>query len=66
MAANVAYGMGLINLAHKSHLDELEKSCQGQMDKGKINAGVCFELLDKIVSGGVAENKGFTKYNVSQ
>eukprot|EP00978_Attheya_sp_CCMP212_P023616 scaffold72706_cov52-Attheya_sp.AAC.3 len=49
-AAEAAYGMGLIDLAQKSNFDSMEKECQNQMDAGSLNAGVCFSLLDEIVS----------------
>jgi len=49
-AAEAAYGMGLIDLAQKSNFDSMEKECQNQMDAGSLSAGVCFGLLDDIIS----------------
>ena len=61
-AASAAYGMGLVDLSQKAALDEMEVQCQEKMDNGNLDAGVCFELLDKIVE----ESRGSdSKYKVS-
>lgn len=48
-AADIAYGMGLINLSQKAHLDKKEKDCQQQLSNGRYNVHDCFVLLDDIV-----------------
>ena len=48
-AADQAYGMGLINLAQKAHLDEQETQCQRLLSTGVLNSPMCFALLDTIV-----------------
>jgi len=49
-AADIAYGLGFINLAQKSDLDTKEKACQNELSQGNFKAGVCFTLLDEIVA----------------
>ncbi|KAI2505150.1 peptidase [Fragilaria crotonensis] len=48
-AAEQAYGMGLINMAQKAHLDEQEKECQRNLSNQVFNSPICFALLDTIV-----------------
>lgn len=57
-AADHAYGMGLINLAQKAHLDEQEKECQRLLSAGMLNSPICFSLLDTIVD----QSHGATSY----
>mmetsp|Transcript_9648 Transcript_9648/g.14358 ORF Transcript_9648/g.14358 Transcript_9648/m.14358 type:complete len:680 (+) Transcript_9648:26-2065(+) len=47
--AEASYGVGLIDSAQKRALDEKEIECQNGLKEGKLNNGVCFELIDVIV-----------------
>ena len=48
--AEAAYGAGIIDLSQKRALDEKEKQCQSQLDKGNLNVKVCMDLVDAIVA----------------
>jgi len=61
--ASAAYGVGLIDFAQKSRLDEMEIECQNNMNNGNLHSGVCFDIIDNIVDQSVGKS---SKYKVSQ
>ena len=62
-AAAAAYGHGLIGRAQLHALDEKEKQCQAGLSAGKYSMGVCFGLLDEVVSQSYGKS---SHYKVSQ
>ena len=46
--SEAAYGMGLLNIAQKAHLDAEEVKCQAQLDAGKLDSSLCLNLIDAI------------------
>jgi carboxypeptidase D len=67
-AAEAAYGMGLISLGQKSHLDALEKECHADLDQGFRNSKVCYDLLDLIIdqSHGSSANTQISMYDFTK
>jgi hypothetical protein len=61
-AAEAAYGKGIIDLAQVNALNEKEKQCQQDIEKGNYRSSVCFQLLDSIT--GNSYGKEF-QYKVS-
>lgn len=53
-ASDLAYSLGMIDLAQKADLDEQEEHCRRDLESGKLRSTVCFDLLDNIIndSGG--------------
>lgn len=47
--AAVAAGYGLIDFAQWASLNSKEEQCHIQMDKGNLDASVCFQLIDDII-----------------
>jgi carboxypeptidase D len=60
-AHKAAYGMALIDEAQYNYLADQELECRANLLKGKYTSGVCFKLLDKVVSS----SGGNDRYKVS-
>ena len=61
-AAEFAHSHGLITSLQKNRLDSMEKSCIKNIEKGKLNTKICFDLLDDIVANSGV--KGSTRVNM--
>lgn len=62
-AADLAYSIGLIDLAQKQALDDKEEKCREKLQNGELRSGVCFDLLDKIVDDA-SGNHGDTTLSI--
>ena len=49
-AADLAYSIGMIDSAQKQALDQKEHICQANLQNGNLKSGICFDLLDDIIS----------------
>lgn len=49
-AAEAAYGHGIIGRAQMVALQENERKCQDALNQKRYSSGVCFDLLDSVVS----------------
>ena len=61
--AAAAYGYGLIDLAQKNDLDAKEKQCQLGLSKKRYQTGVCFSILDDILTEAEGDR---APYRISQ
>jgi len=61
-ASEFAYAAGLIDLAQKESLNEIESKCQNQIKEGKYAISDCFHLQDYIVKQSFG---GKGKYKIS-
>lgn len=50
-AAQIGYARGFVDLAQLSYLNDQERKCQEDLSKKKYASGVCFGLMDKVISG---------------
>ena len=62
-AADLAYSIGLIDLAQKENLDEKEKDCRNNLLQGNFRSNVCFDLLDDIINDSSGKS-GKTKLSI--
>lgn len=62
-AADLAYSIGMIDLAQKEMFDEKEEICREKLEGGNFRSGVCFDLLDDIVAQS-AGKLGTTKVSI--
>jgi carboxypeptidase D len=54
--AEAAYGHGLIGTAELAAFNEKEIVCQQKLLQGKYSSGICFDLVDDIVSNSHGKN----------
>jgi carboxypeptidase D len=66
--AEAAYGHGLIGKAEWHALDVKEKQCQDRLNEGEYSTGVCFDLLDEVVSQsyGAKSQVKVSQYDIRQ
>lgn len=64
--AEAAYGHGLIGMSEVAAFDEKEIQCQRELSQEKYNVGVCFDLVDEIVSQsyGKGSNYKISSYDI--
>ncbi|GAX12802.1 carboxypeptidase D [Fistulifera solaris] len=60
--AEAAYGHGLIGISEVAAFKEKEQQCQRNLEQEKFNTGICFDLVDEIVSQSFGKG---SKYQVS-
>ena len=58
--ADAAYGAGLIGLAQKTRLEEMEKECQTALSRGETAVPVCYQLLDSVVDQSLGGDSTMT------
>jgi carboxypeptidase D len=67
-SAEAAYGHGLIGRSEWHALDVKEKQCQDRLMEGEYNSGICFDLLDEVVSQSYGTNSQVkvSQYDIRQ